>query len=336
MSDINASGSGYASYKPITERMIKDLDSQNNNLKKAHNGKLSTQDVHALIRTAANDDGQVSKQELDWINGYLANQGDKVSAIDVKKSSFGEVSQFQFTVTKKDGKEEKGDSVKIQEEAGKKLGQAGKTMKRDSTSGDVTGIHPKNLADLERMTQKMTTSNVSENKCGASCIVSGALYSQGRDGLIKLVDGLKGFIDSKNLSYGFPDGFSDIISKVKDKVQNLTKQDISKLQDMVYLALHNYQDDRCAKANLSSAGGLQTQIMKEFIESPQMKGVFDNSVKIRNIDNDGDGKANHYVMFMDEPNKKSAVYDPWPRKDGKQVVTSQSVIDTYRAAISDS
>lgn len=336
MITTNYSGSGFIKDKGITESTASQIGNKIANFKIAHDGKLNEKDVHDLIRTAASDDGVVSQQEMDWINDGLSSQGELISKLSVNKGEFGEAVQFNFTMSKKDGSSAtEYKSEDMQGKAGKTIGSKHKVLADKSYDGNVNSIEEKKLNALSKITQKMSKGVVSENKCGASCIVSAVIYSKGREGIAKLAEIAKSQVKAP---FALPSEYDSLVDKLKDTKQPLTKEDVSKLQDMVYLVLHNKQDVKWKEkyGTESSPGGLHTTIVKDFMSSPEMKSLIGKDLNIRNIDFNGDGKSDHFVLFIGEKTSKPAVYDPWPRKDGNQVVTNPKEVETYRDAVSDS
>ncbi|RYX93009.1 hypothetical protein EON78_06345 [bacterium] len=325
MVGINYSGTGFiGDSKGITPDTANQLGNKIARNKEAHAGKITANDAHDLIRTAASDDGKVSQQEMDWINDSLVSQGDVISKLNITEGKFGDAVQFTFTMSKKSNdKSTDYDSNTIQGQAGKKIGNK-HSLDLEKTSGDIGELKEKSLGSLSKLTQKMTKSAEADNKCGASSIVAAALYSKGKEGLTKLAEASK--------AYGNSTSFDPLITKLKDKDQTLTKNDISQLQDLIHQTLGKKQKD----IGGPSSGGVHSQIIKDFINSPQMNGLIDDDVKVRNIDFSGDGVSDHFVLFLNQKTSNPAVYDPWPRNDGKQVITNKKEVETYRDSVSDS
>lgn len=330
------SGSGFITDKQITKDCADQIGNKIKNFKNSHNGKLTEQDIHDLIRTASSDDGVVSQQEMDWINDGLSSQGQVVSKLNINKSGFGEAVQFTFSMSNKDGSSSKElKSEEIQGKGGKSVGQTHKVLGNNELVGGISSLEEKKLNVLSKITQKMSQGFVSDNKCGASCIVSAVIYSKGKDGLSKLAETLKAKVKEP---FALPSEYDTLVEKLKDKSQPLTKEDISKLQDMVYLVLHNEQNIKWKEkyGDESSPAGLHTSIVNDFMSTLGNKGLVGKDLNIRNIDFSGDGKADHFVLFINEKSSNPAVFDPWPRKNGNQIITNPKEVETYRDSVSDS
>lgn len=134
-------------------------------------------------------------------------------------------------------------------------------------SGGIGEIKAGDLSVLSKLTQKMAPSSFAESKCGASCVVAAVIYSGGREGLSKLADATMN--KAKGGGLELSSEYSDLASKIKDKNKPLTKEDISKLQDMLYLVMTNMQSNKQRESgtNLNTNGGIHSTILNDFIKS---------------------------------------------------------------------
>jgi hypothetical protein len=163
----------------------------------------------------------------------------------------------------------------------------------------------------------------SKDQCGAATVVAGVLYSQGDKGLCKLIDAIAK--EGKNQLVDIS-GLEEIRAKLVAG-KDLTYGDLSKIQDTLYKVL----DTQETLAG-DSRPGLFNESLGNFINKyPELKSMFDTAgISIRNIDTDGNGSENHFVLEF-KYNNKPAFYDPFPIGDGnKQFITNPAVVQHYR------
>lgn len=215
------------------------------------------------------------------------------------------------------------------------------------TTGDAP-LHPETrasrLADLDRISQldrneDEATSSYDEDRCGSASMVAGVYYANGVDGLRGLVRDMDTYrsrhhLDCESLN---PEVRAHLASG------NLTRDDINQIQDRLHGTLDTRQDDFLTSETGSNGagGGIYSGVLDEFrTESPSVRRAFeDNGLSIHNVDTDGDGAANHFVL-RGEHGGRPFVYDPWSiqGRDGNldQVTQDPAIIGRYAAAADES
>ncbi|MFN8671575.1 MAG: hypothetical protein U0457_05735 [Candidatus Sericytochromatia bacterium] len=193
-----------------------------------------------------------------------------------------------------------------------------------------------------------------EYGCGASCIVNGAMIQGGQKGLEDLITVVK---YNKNESFTRPRGinkFDEIpgwnkLDDIEKRVMSnkVTRQDLLDLQKIIYHQLrHIEKPDNNGGDNTAA---IQTKALQKFINTDMstfgiskeqpLKNVFSNmNIKLLDTDKAEDNKGEHFALFFNKSGKgdENAIFDPWPRKDGNQVVSKADELEIYHKSVVDS
>lgn len=211
----------------------------------------------------------------------------------------------------------------------------------------------KRLKALKEMTQIDSNSDTKADlvRCGAATIVAAAIYAEGETGLKKLVDML---LDKDPFYNLYAKDGGEIpkscreLHTIKQKLQiehRMTFEDIAKIQESLYnylkqtqmsddiinalKSVYNSKDPSSGIEEYKKVSGyiLNKTIQKFLSDNPDIAKMFDdNKLRILNIDNDGDGIPNHFVLGIGSTDKGTpeCIYDPLPRKKG-QIVSGEDV-----------
>lgn len=211
----------------------------------------------------------------------------------------------------------------------------------DSTEGRI------NI--LNSITQNSSDFNThGKVRCGPSCIVAAAIRADGLDGLKTLINTIKTQPEYRSLPNDIKTALDKSLSEINKTTllglldRTFDKKNISVIQEALYQVLdkreNNWADNKGNKLQDDERTGLKDEKLKNqslssFIKlNPQIKELLKN-VEIKLIDNTGGGQGNHWVMFMKDHNGNKAVYDPFDKKDGNQVIKDSKDISKYELAL---
>jgi hypothetical protein len=206
------------------------------------------------------------------------------------------------------------------------------------TTGDAA-LHPETrasrLADLDRISQLDNNAGgtvYDEDRCGPASMVAGVYYAGGVEGLRGLVSDMDAYRARHHLDC------EPLSPNVRAHLRSgrLTRDDISQIQDRLYGTLDSRQSDFLEEQTGSSdtTGGIYEGVLDEFrTTSPHVRSAFrQNGLSIHNVDTDGVGGPNHFVL-RGQHDGRPFVYDPWSirGRDGSldQVTQDPSVISRY-------
>lgn len=171
------------------------------------------------------------------------------------------------------------------------------------------------------------TKKDNENYCGPTTIIAAAICADGAKGLSPLIvqmqkDSANTFKGDKKKMEQFKASMKDIQTRI-DK-NELTNEDMDVLKEQLYNTMHSKQvsDKQLGKWDRENAS-IHEKTMQDYLKVTKLdKRMAETNISIKNIDNDGDLKSNHYVLRM-----KEGVYDPYARKDGQLVTLADQVRD---------
>lgn len=200
------------------------------------------------------------------------------------------------------------------------------------------------LRDLDSISQLDRDGNTTNDgdRCGPSSVVAGAYYGGGVNGLRTLVSDMDRYTQQNNLDMnGFRrnhDLGGDPMAQVREHLRtgNVTRGDMNRIQENLYQTLQARQES--VLGNGAPASGIADNYLGNFMQNAQgTRQIFDqNNLAIANVDTDGDGTGNHFVLGG-QHNGQSFVYDPYSIRgeNGQldQVTQDQGQINSYRNAI---
>lgn len=182
------------------------------------------------------------------------------------------------------------------------------------------------LRYLQGFTQFDKTDPKSESYCGPTALIAATIMDKGTKGLTPMLTQM-----SSSVKPDSPEGrqLAELQKKVADG--KMTNEDMAFMQKTLYSQLMDYQQKNKTYDNKDEAG-ISENTMKNFLHedsSGYLRGAFiRNNMSMSLMDNDADGKVNHWVLNMRSGNDRS-VYDPWSRKNG-QIVKSEDQVNDYR------
>ncbi len=187
------------------------------------------------------------------------------------------------------------------------------------------------LAAMSQINQFNPDVKNSEDYCGPSAIIAGAIYAKGGAGVDALIQqmetdgkGDKSFADTKSML--------DAIDK-KAKTGKLDAGDIATLQEKLYDSMRKKMvADPAIDQRFKDQSGINFKTMNDYVtKNPAMASMFkDSGMGISFVDSGGgQGQMDHFVLDIQDPGRPHVVYDPNPRKDGKQVVTAADDVKAY-------
>jgi hypothetical protein len=181
--------------------------------------------------------------------------------------------------------------------------------------------------------------------CGPSCVALGSLITGGQDGILALCDTIEKHgnhsFTFKMRTFFFNDpkwdkipGY-DKLDEIKTRAKNntLTRGDIATLQEIVYHQLRHLENNQRNGGDGTSA--IQRDVLQTYLKSsPALAKLFADKMDIHHIDTDNSPTSGeHFVLSFQAGNPPSLrVFDPWPRKDGQQVVDQKHGMGAYLAA----
>jgi hypothetical protein len=222
---------------------------------------------------------------------------------------------------------------------------ADKILKPEDTKLDLSTPDAK-LKAMNNFTQNQAGRMDGESECAAASLVAAAVLSDGKkgtDGLAKLMNAMDANALDKDERKNLDSGVMKVIRDKMKKGQDLTIQDLHRLQDQLYTEMHYHQalkaneldatDPKAAAA--LRADGLQANSITGFLDkSPEMRKMMDdNHMAVSFIDNNGQTRSPHATLSIgdDGSGRSKAVYDPEARDEG-QIVTGKTELDNYKKA----
>ncbi len=211
---------------------------------------------------------------------------------------------------------------------GKQIAYGYDTGRSNVTRSSVSleGIDSENSFNiLNKISQvdNLSSTEFDQSRCGASSLVGAALLN-GSQGLEHHIDAIwnEGFkLNEQN------ENDQNFLVTLKEKIsegKRITNGDISKLQEITHKILKS--------TDTSDGSGLSPQRIIDFIRSDTniMNDFRHIGGKITLIDNDQDGQGNHFVLSFRDKDGSEKIYDPYPRKDGNQIISDPSVVQKYK------
>jgi hypothetical protein len=301
----------------------------------AKDGSLSTTDLAELKKIAASDQ-HLTLNEADFIAELEKNGADFSAEVSAKSQDAEfDPKAFQWSRpsdTKAATVPARVTALKAGKEIAKKYDPGASSLPKDGSLqigalktredrlqalGNISQISAQNLDPAAERSE-------SENsRCGAACLVAGALYAEGNPGLGKLTHALRQFDQKHKLQMDLDPDLKALEERIEKGTA--TQADISKLQDLIYQSLNRLEGE----IQGDSDPLLANPTIGAFIhESPELKELFDsNGLEIHNIDNDGDGKVNHLTLSLGN----GSYYEPMYKGDGNQIVQTPEESALYAA-----
>lgn len=191
--------------------------------------------------------------------------------------------------------------------------------------------------------------------CAPACVVNGAMLQGGKKGLEDLVSIIK-YKGDDSYTKPFPksNSFNKIpewkkLDGIETRINNnkVTRQDLVDLQKIVYAQMRHMENDD--KHGGDGTPGIQLKVLKNYINTDMsssfsfgkeqpLKNTFSNmNIKLVDTDANKTNGGEHFVLFFNKEGKggENTVFDPWPRKDNNQLVTSQEDLSVYHNAVVD-
>jgi hypothetical protein len=179
-----------------------------------------------------------------------------------------------------------------------------------------------------------------EAYCGPTSIIAAAVYVDGAKGLKPIIAQMQK--DLAKTYKGSPDQIKVFNTQIKsmsgriDKGE-ITNEDLDRLKEHLYNSMHAKQSvDKGLTETQQKDSGTNAKTMREYMKSMGLdKKLEANHMTMMNVDNDGDGVQNHYVLDIEtagatKDSVEHQIYDPYARKTG-QLVTEVDQVDDYRS-----
>ncbi len=182
------------------------------------------------------------------------------------------------------------------------------------------------LRYLQGFTQFDKSDPKSESYCAPTALIAATIMDKGTKGLAPMITQM-----SSSVKPDSPEGkhLAELQKKVADG--KMTNEDMAFMQKTLYSQLMDYQQKN-KTYDKKDEPGISENTMKNFLQedsSGYLRGAFiRNNMSMSLMDNNADGKVNHWVLNMRSGNDRS-VYDPWSRKNG-QIVKSEDQVNDYR------
>lgn len=287
--------------------------------------KLDTDGNHQIDENEAKSIGITDKQDIAKINDSLKNienNNFEPSTLIFKMDELAQPFIDSKNIHVKDYVETRGD-VKLSDISP----ETGKVVLSGSSKSQRQNI-------LEQITQ-INSESYSKSECRAACLVAGAFYEGGIDGLKTLMEHTKKFaadngIDLKNTINQA--AFDDILKKLQNNPDDITLNDISVIQNSLFRVLERYESKTFGDEN--NPLGLLEDTTNTFISGNTKLNDYLINTRIMNV-------GQHAVLQFSQENGEQAIYDPYPLKnlyngDKKietgQVITDPMVLDIYGKA----
>ncbi len=186
---------------------------------------------------------------------------------------------------------------------------AGVPYKPEARVPDNTPIFDSGKMDREKVLQNLSQHDQNpkttedKDRCGGTAVIASAINSGGEQGLLKLTGAMK-----KNLP---PSKELDEIEKrIKDKTA--THGDLAKLSEMIHSG-YAVPDPKGGKGVLD--GDMHSLYTAAGLTPPAGPGLPDKIFKNGqswpvNLDTDGDGSPNHWVVAGKDDKGRTFIYDP--------------------------
>jgi hypothetical protein len=197
-----------------------------------------------------------------------------------------------------------------------------------------------NKADAYESMKGMTQNSYdpsSAHYCGPTALVAGAMVAGGKDGVEDIIGDIKpkDKAEAKELADLRAKAESGKLSQ--DDMHNLEYDLYGEMQDRQAaeraLKEEQYKDanpDATEQECKDATAGVYPDTMRNFLHSdPRLVQMFhDNHVNMQEIDSDGDGSLNHYVLDIKDKDGEK-IYDPYARTNGQIIDSSDP--DTMKA-----
>jgi len=159
------------------------------------------------------------------------------------------------------------------------------------------------------------------NGCGATCIVASALQNDDPKGAVsKLIDYNLAHVSGRygeNVKKELTDGLKELKGRM-DKGEPLTRKDADLLQRATYNSLRELKDETGGN---KMTDNINDKAITRFLDDSKIgrSGGVPTLVDIDQApNNSGKTSTDHFVLVRS--GRDSEIYDPWPRKDGQQIV----------------
>jgi hypothetical protein len=193
---------------------------------------------------------------------------------------------------------------------------------------------------LNKMTQNVGGDDASDAMCGAETLLAAAVKGGGTDGIkailaSEMANAVAGKDEFAKKQIG---SYQKALASGKlsvDDMHGIASELNYELRLKQVEQEQKYQKEHPEDTDFKpSTEGLSPETMQNFIKSSStMSGYFkDGHMSIDSVDTksaDGASAANHYTLSMATADGASAVYDPFARKDGNQVIYNPLEVKNY-------
>jgi hypothetical protein len=188
---------------------------------------------------------------------------------------------------------------------------AGVPYKPEARVPDNTPIFEKGKMDREKVLQNLSQHDQNpktiddKDRCGGTAVIASAINNGGEEGLLKLTGAMK-----KNLPASSLKDLNEIEKRIKDKTA--THGDLAKLSEMIHQG-YSVPDPKGGKGILD--GDMHSLYTDAGLTPPKGPGlpekIFQNGESWPvNLDTDGDGSPNHWVVAGKDEKGRTFIYDP--------------------------
>lgn len=229
------------------------------------------------------------------------------------------------------------------------VGTLARTPAQMAQTINLTGDKASRMKALNSFTQldSKVSKDQDENACGATCVVAGAAIQGGKEGLqnlVKVIEDRGNKMPAWDQLHKWHDGEIPEFGKlegIKGRIDSgtVTMQDLADLKSIVYQQMHQVERDNKMKFddNTINIDAIRMYVNTDvawFGTERPLQGMFDQ-MNIKNVDLDGDGQAEHFVLMFDAGNGRAenAVFDPWPTKSGNQINQSANDLLWYHHGV---
>jgi hypothetical protein len=268
----------------------------------------SSSKVQDIVVTsqASNSDTKSAKTYESKISGEAMRQALQNSFSSASETLFGSAEFYSL-------KEKK---VQITGQASEKISShntspAGVPYKPEARIPDNTPIFDGDKIDREKVLQSLsqhdqnTKTTEDKDRCGGTAVIASAINNDGDKGLLKLTAAMK-----KNLTADHLKELSEIEKKIQDKTA--THGDLGKLSELIHNG-YSVPDPNGGKGIMD--GDIHSLYTDAGLTPPKNAGrpqeIFEKGQSWPiNLDTDGDGEPNHWIVAGKDDQGRAFFYDP--------------------------
>jgi hypothetical protein len=188
---------------------------------------------------------------------------------------------------------------------------AGVPYKPEARVPDNTPLFDGGKMDREKVLQNLSQHDQNpkttedKNRCGGTAAIASAINSDGEKGLLKLTGAMKKYLPADSLKE-----LKEIEKRIQDKTA--THGDLGKLSELIH-GVFSVDDPKGGKGILD--GDMHSLYTEAGLTPPSGTGspdaIFKNGQSWPiNLDTDGDGTPNHWVVAGKDEKGRTFIYDP--------------------------